>query len=33
VKGKGGEREYLSFKEREEYEQSLAAKVKKWCGR
>jgi hypothetical protein len=33
VKGKGGEREYLSFKERETYEKSLAAKVKKWCGR
>lgn len=31
VKGKDGERQYLSFKEREEYEKSLAAKVKKWC--
>jgi hypothetical protein len=33
VKGKSGEREYLSFKEREDYEKSLAARVKKWCGR
>lgn len=33
VKGKGGEREYLSFKEREDYEKSLAADVNKWCGR
>jgi hypothetical protein len=32
-KGKDGQREYLSFKEREEYEKSLAARVKKWCGR
>lgn len=31
VKGKSGEREHLSFKEREAYEKSLAAKVKKWC--
>jgi hypothetical protein len=30
-KGKGGERKYLSFKAREEYEKSLAAEVKKWC--
>ena len=32
VKGKDGEREYLSFKERETYEKSLAARVNKWCG-
>ena len=31
VKGKDGGREYLSFKEREKYEKSLAAKIKKWC--
>lgn len=30
-KSKDGERKYLSFKDREEYEKSLAAKVKKWC--
>lgn len=33
VKGKDGERNHLSFKEREAYEKSLAADVKKWCGR
>lgn len=31
LEGKGGEREHLSFKEREAYEKSVAAKVKKWC--
>lgn len=31
VKGKDGEREHLSFKQREAYEASLAARVKKWC--
>ncbi|WP_172597564.1 DUF4124 domain-containing protein [Sulfuriflexus mobilis] len=33
IKGKDGERQHLSFKERDEYEKSLAAKVKKWCGK
>lgn len=33
VKGKDGEREHLSFKERDAYEKLLASKVKKWCGR
>jgi hypothetical protein len=33
VKGKDGKREYLSSREREEYEKSLATKVKKWCRR
>jgi hypothetical protein len=33
VKGKSGEREYLSFKERADYEKSLAAKITKWCRR
>jgi len=31
VKGKDGEREYLSFKDRASYEKSLAAKITKWC--
>ena len=31
-KGEDGEREYLSFKQRAEYEKSLLAKIKKWCG-
>lgn len=31
IKGKDGEREHLSFKEREAYEASIAAEVKKWC--
>lgn len=30
-KGKDGGRKYLSFKDREEYEKSLATKIKKWC--
>lgn len=31
IKGKDGEREHLSFKEREAYEESIAANIKKWC--
>ncbi|MDT8403171.1 DUF4124 domain-containing protein [Sulfuriflexus sp.] len=33
VKGKDGEREYLSLKDRASYEKSLAAKITKWCKR
>ena len=32
-KGKDGERKYLSFKKREEYERSLSDAVQKWCRR